>query len=363
MNHSLSSRERIITVLNGGVPDKVPVAPRLDIKWLDNAGPELAQAIIRTTDIFLYVDLLPDVGLYLGQEARERFRSETRGGLRHEELDTPKGKLTRLIHVESDMMDWAEKHFFDTPDDIEKALSIPYAPACVDLTEYRQWEQRVGQEGIVLAHVGDALCCPGLWFSPESFVIEACSDATGQVLQLMRRVNRSVLDITAYCLENGVRFFMQSGAELASQTIMGPEWFERFVTPFDKPVAELIRSRGGYTWCHCHGKIARIHGQLADLGIHVLSPCEKPPQGDITLAELKRDIGNKICLAGNLDDLALLASGNRDLIRAETLDCLQAGMPGGGFMLGGTEGCVFSKNTADGYLYMCELRDQYGRYE
>lgn len=362
MNHGLSSRERILTVLDGGVPDKVPVCPRLDPKWLDNAGPELAQTIMRTTDIALYVDLLPDFVLYFGQEARERFRSETRGALRYEELDTPKGILTRLIHIEPDMMDWAEKHFFETPDDVDKALSIPYTPGRVDLTEYRTWERRIGPEGIVLAHLADALCCPGLWFSPENYIIQACTEATDTVLRLMAHINRSILDVAAHCLDNGVRFFMQSGAELASQTLVGPEWFGRFVTPFDKPVAELIRRRGGYTWCHCHGKIAAIHRQLADLGIHVLSPCEKPPQGNITLAELKHSIGDQICLAGHLDDLSLLASGKRDLIRAETLACLQAGMPGGKFMLGGTEGCVFSKENAQGYLYMCELRDQFGVY-
>ncbi len=363
MTQIFSSQKRILAVLNNSIPDKVPVCPRLDPKWLQNAGPELAETIIRTTDVALYIDILPDVALFFGQEARDRFRSETRDGLRHEELDTPKGTLTRLIHIETDMMDWAEKNFFDTPEDVEKALSIPYAPAQIDLTEYRHWEQRIGAEGIVLAHVGNALCCPGLWFSPENFVMQACSDATELVLQLAARVNKSIMDVTTQCLDSDIRFFMQSGAELASQTIMGPEWFDRFITPFDKPVAELIRSRGGYTWCHCHGKISAIHKQLADLGIHVLSPCEKPPlQGNIELAELKRSIGGKVCLAGNLDDLALLASGNREQIRAETLACLTAGMPGGGYMLGGTEGCVFSRNTAEAYLYMCELRDQYGKY-
>ena len=153
-----------------------------------------------------------------------------------------------------------------------------------------------------------------------------------------------------------------SGPELASQTIMGPEWFPRFVSPYDSQVAQMIRRSGGYTWCHCHGKIAKIHKYLADLGIHVLSPCEKPPQGDIELAALKASIGRQVCLAGNLDDLSLISTSNRDIIRNESLACLKAGMPGGAYILGGTEGCVFSKENAEGYLYMCQLRDQFGVY-
>ncbi len=359
----MTSRERLTAVFERRIPDKVPVAPRLDPKWLQNAGPALADRIIRTTDIVLYLDLLPDVGLFLGQEAQERLRTETRGDLRTETLDTPKGPLTRVVRIEADMMDWAERHFFETADDLEKALAIPYAPARVDLAEYRRWDARVGEDGVVLAHVADALCCPGLWFSPEQFVVSACAESTDRVLELMARVNRSILDVTAACLAGGVRWFMQSGAELASQTLLGPEWFGRLVTPFDGPVAQTIRRAGGYTWCHCHGKISRVHRDLAALGAHVLSPCEQPPQGDISLADLKRSIGAEIALAGTLDDLALLASGDRPRIRAEALACIEAGMPGGGFLLGGTEGCVFSLANAESYLYLCELRDRFGRYE
>lgn len=360
---AMTSRERLTAAFNLQVPDKVPVAPRLNDLWLKNAGPALANKIVRTTDIALYVDFLPAHILFLGEEARRRYRAKTEGDLRYEELDTPKGKLTSRIRIEKTMMDWAEKHYFETPDDIEKALSIPYAPAKVDLTEYWKWDRQIGKEGVVLAHVADAVCCPGLWFNPEDFVVNACHAATDAVLKLMARVNQSILDVTRQCLDAGVKYFMQSGPELTSQTIMGPEWCGRLVTPFDKPVAELIRRAGGYTWCHCHGKIAKIHTQLADLGIHVLSPCEKPPQGDIDLKALKQSIGKKVCLAGNLDDEALIKTGDRELIRRAVLECLAAGMPGGGYILGGTEGCVFSKANAEGYLYMCELRDQFGKYK
>ncbi len=359
---TMTSRERITAAMELKIPDKTPMCPRIDPKWLENAGPKLAAEFLRVTDCAVYYDLLPDAVLYFGQEAAERLHSETAGSLRHETLDTPKGPLTRLIHIETDMMDWAEKHFFETPDDVEKAMSIPYVPPQLDLAGYWEWDARVGDDGIVMAHLADALCCPGLWFSPDNYVIHACVESTELVLKLMERVNRSILDVAGYCLDNGVRYFMQSGAELASQTMIGPEWCDQFVVQFDGPVAELVRARGGYTWCHCHGKIAGICEKLAGMGIHVLSPCEKPPQGNITLADLKRLVGGQVCLAGNLDDLALLASGDLARVRAEALDCLQAGMPGGGFMLGGTEGCVFSENTAAAYLFMASLRDEFGRY-
>ncbi len=153
-----------------------------------------------------------------------------------------------------------------------------------------------------------------------------------------------------------------AGAELCSQTIMGPEWFSQLVAPYDKELINLVKSGGGYIWYHCHGKIAKIHKEIADLGFDILTPCEKPPQGDITLKELKESIGDKVCLAGNLDDLTILATGDKELIKKEAIDVLENAKEGGGFLLGGTEGCVFSPENAEGYLQMCEIRDEYGVY-
>lgn len=358
----MTSRERLLTAFRGGIPDKVPVGPRLDSKWLENAGETLARRIIRTTDIVFYVDLSPDYVHFFGEEARRRCAIRTENEVRIEEIETPKGKLTRRIRIEKDMMDWAEKPFFEGPEDVEKALSIPFEPIRLDASEYEAWDERIGEEGIVLAHIPDALCCPGLGFTPDQFLIHTCATHTDLILQLLEKVSANILHTAGAVLDLGIRWIMISGPELASQTIMGPQWFPRLVTPFDTPLAGLIRERGGVTWCHCHGKIRAVHKDLAATGIHVLTPCEKPPQGDITLRELKESIGKRVCLAGNLDDLGLLASGNLKLVEQQSRECLDAAMEGGGFVLGGTEGCVFSKETAESYLFMCEVRDRYGVY-
>lgn len=211
----MTSKERIVAAFELKIPDKVPVCPRLNELWLRNAGESLAREIIHATDIAFYVDMLPDHVLYLGKDARGRCREEVKGSLRHKTIETLKGTLTSVIHIEQNMMDWAEKHFFETVEDIDKVLSIPYRPPALDFTEYRDWEKKIGDEGIVMAHIGDALCCPGLWFSPEEYVIQACHENTDLVCRLLERVNRSIMDVTKQCLDAGIRFFMMSGTGLA----------------------------------------------------------------------------------------------------------------------------------------------------
>ncbi|MDP6777303.1 MAG: uroporphyrinogen decarboxylase family protein [Candidatus Latescibacteria bacterium] len=358
----MNSRERLITAFEGRLPDRVPVTPRVDPKWMDNAGDAWAGRIIRETDIALYLDVVPDTVLYLGEAAR-RALSVTQGdGMRTEVIRTPNGPLTRTLSVEAEMMDWATVHFFGCADDVGKALSLPLDPPEVDLSEYDAWERRIGDEGIVGVHLFDPLCCPGLWFSPEEYLIHACVTHTELVEELLVRVLENMVSFVQICLDRGVRHFLMAGAELACQTLMGPKWFSRLVTPYDAPLVDQVREGGGYVWYHCHGKIAHIHREMADLGFHVLTPCEKPPHGDIELAELKASVGHRVCLAGNLDDLDLLSSDRVDEIDRRAQECLADAMDGGRFILAGTEGCVFSPQNAEGYLRMCRVRDEVGCY-
>ena len=358
----MKSRERILSVFNHEIPDKVPVTPRFDTKWFNNAGVEYTDKIIKTTDIALYVDTIPDYVLYLGEETRANLISHDDGTMKSEIIRTPKGEIKRTLQLEKYMMDWATEHFFKSPEDIEKVLSIPYSPPEPDFSEYDKWEERIGDEGIVGVHLMNALCCPGLWINPEDYIVYACVSHTDMVKEITARVNENLKRYVQLCLDYGIRHFLMAGAELCSQTIMGPEWFSRLVAPYDRELIEAVKSGGGYIWYHCHGKIARIHEEMAELGFDVLTPCEKPPHGDITLRKLKKSIGKKVALAGNLDDLNVLATGDRDMIERETVSCLEQAKEGGGFLLGGAEGCIFSPENAEGYLWMCEIRDKYGMY-
>ncbi len=358
----MTSRERIIQVFDGKIPDKVPVTPRLDTKWFNNAGEEYTEKIIDKLDSYLYVDVLPDFILYFGEYARKNLETNTSGDLRKETIHTPKGPITRVLHLEKSMMDWATEHFFKSPEDIEKALSIPFEPAEPDLSEYNEWNDRIGDNGIVSVGYHNALCCPGLWLSPEDFLMYACCYHTDLVKEVLAKVTDNLIVYAQSCLDAGIRHFLVSGGELCSQTLMGPEWFSQLITPYDGKMIKYARERGGYIWYHSHGKLSKVIEMMADLGAHVISPVEKPPQGDITLPELKKLVGGKVTLAGNLDDQTVLATGDRDLIIREAKECLEAGMPGGRYLLGGTEGCVFSPENAEGYLLMTEIRDQYGVY-
>ena len=82
--------------------------------------------------------------------------------------------------------------------------------------------------------------------------------------------------------------------------------------------------------------------------------------GDITLAEARERVGDKICLNGNLDPL-VLQDGSLEDARREAERCLDEGMAGGGYVT--TTGDEVPPTTKlDNLKAMVEMAEEYGRY-
>ena len=69
-----------------------------------------------------------------------------------------------------------------------------------------------------------------------------------------------------------------------------------------------------------------------------------------------------MCLKGNINIGGALSLGTPDEVRAETLACIQAGKPGGAFILS-TSNSIMSCILPENYVAMIETLRQYGSYE
>jgi len=55
--------------------------------------------------------------------------------------------------------------------------------------------------------------------------------------------------------------------------------------------------------------------------------------GDVDLEKVKNDIGDRVCLKGNIDLLNVIKRGTPELIREKVKEAIQIASPGGGFIL------------------------------
>ncbi len=164
---------------------------------------------------------------------------------------------------------------------------------------------------------------------------------------------KAQMDAGAECLTMCADYCFNDGPFLS------PKMFSEFVTPYLHRLIETHRKNGAYVIKHTDGDIMPILDQLVSCNPHALHSID--PQARVDLGEIKRLIGDKICLAGNVN-CGLLQTGTDDEVRADIMRSLNDGMPGGGYIFC-TSNVAFKGMPPERYEMMLEMRKTYGRYE
>ena len=140
---------------------------------------------------------------------------------------------------------------------------------------------------------------------------------------------------------------------------LSPKMFSEFVTPYLHRLIEAHRENGAYVIKHTDGNIMPVLDQLVSCRPHALHSID--PQAKVSLAEVKKLIGDKVCLAGNVN-CGLLQTGTDDEVKADIMRSLRDGMPGGGYIFC-TSNVAFKGMPPERYSVMMDMRKVYGRYD
>ena len=80
---------------------------------------------------------------------------------------------------------------------------------------------------------------------------------------------------------------------------LSPKMFDEFVTPYLIQLVTGYRDMGFYVIKHTDGNIMPILDSLVDANPHALHSLD--PQGGVNLGQVKRRVGDKLCLIGNVN--------------------------------------------------------------
>jgi uroporphyrinogen decarboxylase len=124
----------------------------------------------------------------------------------------------------------------------------------------------------------------------------------------------------------------------ASGDLISPRTFKTYCLPYLQPLIQWFKEHGVYTWLHICGDTTDKLDLIADTGTDCFSLDYK-----VDVATAKEKVGHRVCLAGNVDPVSRLDQGTPETVREASLACLEAGSPGGGFIL--TTGCDVTPMT------------------
>ena len=116
-----------------------------------------------------------------------------------------------------------------------------------------------------------------------------------------------------------------------SSLLISPEHFrEFFLQPFHRLVTGL-KSFGVPVIMHNDGNIWDVLDDLVNTGIDGYHPVEKAASMDLKI--VKQKYLGRICPIGNVNNKTTMVSGTPEDVIKETRECLETGMPGGGYIL------------------------------
>lgn len=131
---------------------------------------------------------------------------------------------------------------------------------------------------------------------------------------------------------------------------ISPAMFAEFITPYLCEVVDKIHSLGVKAMLHSDGDLRKILDQLVSTGIDGLQSID--PQGNMDLSEVKRLYGDRLFLMGNVHT-AMMQSENEEQIRTNVRQSIAVGKPGGGYILS-TSNCIFNGMPLGSYRIMLD---------
>ncbi len=346
-----TSRQRLLTALRLGQPDRVPVTlyeldPFSETQW-QATDPTYARVRAAARDLQDSISFAPlSLGPFLSDPNAEgsgdglstRKWIEDGATFVETRVETPAGRTLTAIsrHNPGVHSPWRIKAFVEDDDDLAAFLSLPDSWPAPDHSAADAAEATLGENGLVLYSLGDPIGVV-LGVIPFSLYAEWSATASGRskvraLLDLMHwRTYRLVEYLTSRARGRVYRFW---GPEYAGPSLMPPRLFREYVVDYLADIVALVRRSENTALVHCHARLDAILDMIAEIGPDGLEPieCRPAPSGDVDLADVKRRIGDRICLMGNIQG-PLLETGEAAEVERAVRQAIDEGAPGGGFIL------------------------------
>ncbi|MFH0919879.1 MAG: uroporphyrinogen decarboxylase family protein [Fibrobacterota bacterium] len=372
----MNSRERLLKALECGIPDRVPVSTyelcghnSANFENSDPSYESLMDYIREKTDAITMWNPVSNETFWHSSAKVDKKTDKKKNAdgseTTRETIKTKKGPLTRVTkRMPGVHTPWRTEHWCKTPDDIKKMLEIPFEPLSYAIEDYGRICFEAEEHGIIMSSVPDAFRLAIELFEFGEATVWALTE-TEQFEEVIEVMHERVMENLAQLMdETPVDLYRITGPEYATPPYLPPNFFEKYVLPFDKEMVDFIHEQGKKVRIHSHGKIGSVLDYILATGADGLDPCEPPPDGDITLAALKKKTTGKMCLFGNLE-VKILEAGSTDDVKKAVRTAMDEAKAGGGFIIMPTAAPIntpLSKKTEENYRVFIDTALETGKY-
>lgn len=363
----MNSRERFLTAIACGVPDRVPLhfrefgfRPPEDLRWRDEFERVERWAglgVDPTLDVSCPWSMHPDVRT---RSRREAPSVEEPYPLLHKEYETPAGVMTQIVRKADDDLGpgWPRQSeevqlFSDFnvpryikpavtgPEDLPKLRYILCEPTAEQTARFRAHMKRVREfadaHGTLTVGWGPSGMDAAIWLcGVEGAILAAVDDPV---------YFHELLDIIQEWDKTRCRLLLDEGVDLVNRRawydttdFWSPPLYRCFIAPRLKELADIVHDADRKLAYTMTAGIMPVLDMFKEIGFDLLFYVD-PVQGGVDLRVVKQKLGGHIAVHGGLNAAVTMGRGSRDEIRREVFNAVEILAPGGGFIL--SPDCMF----------------------
>ncbi|MDC7232979.1 MAG: uroporphyrinogen decarboxylase family protein [Spirochaetales bacterium] len=356
----MTGRERLLTVLNRDIPDRVPVSFFVTEEYLSYFYPQ-KEKVNRLQDA---VDCARHYGFDICTRENQFVRPYwLKQNYPNWEIDEKRWvendvyNIKSTITTPSGVLEQLEVAPYDerTQSGIHTHTSEFFIKGEEDFEIFRKYFPRESAESIAQRHEAAALArkvvgetgITAPWGAGGVYnTVTTCRDMQEVMMDPLLKPDfyKEIMEFFTSWIRKDYEIMCETGYDafgiqgnIANGGLMGEEFFMEHVYPYEKEITTAVRDAGKFTIYHNCGYARNLYPCYKALGMDVWETISPLPMGDNTLSEAKEYFGDSLILSGGLDQVEFLKTATPDQVHAKVKELVETGKEGGHYIFAASD--------------------------
>lgn len=369
----MTNRERLLAILDGKPPDRIPWIPRLEIWYTAH---RVAETLPEQYQNMTLRQIQKDIGVGASGRTGRVFTTRVKGVDVIERRDglmctteyiTPVGMVSETTRRTPDLdrvgiAPLVVDKLLTRPEDYDTVMymveNTEYYP-CYE--EFSAYDRDIGDDGLPMVSVGDV---PFHHFLADLAGYEKAYldmfDFPENVERLLRTIEGVYRERMWPLVAQSPARLILHGAHFSSQTTP-PNYYDKYITPYVREFTEYMHQHGKTVAQHADNDSKEILQQLADSGYDMQECFTTAPMVPCTLKEARQKWGTKMIIFGGVPSVMLEPRVSDEAFDAYMFDVFRTIAPGEAFILGVADN-VMPTSLISRIRRISEMVEEYGAY-
>jgi len=370
----MTNRERVLAILDGRPPDRIPWIPRLSIWYTAH---RIAGTLPERYADWELRDIERD--LQMGTPARDGrvFETQYRDvDIRSTQLNeadtlvehvTPVGTVATLLRSSKELRDKGIRqmdveHLIKGHEDYRVVeFMVEHTEFRPVYEEYEAYDADIGDDGLPMVNAGD---CPfHTWlrdyvgYNHAYYHLSDYPDRVERLLELMTQRDRETL--WPILAESPAKLFLH-GAHFDSY-MTPPPVYEKYIRPYYRELTHYLHQHGKKVCMHADADSRLLLHLIRDSGYDVAETFTTAPMVSCTLEEARAAFGEDVIIWGAVPSVILEPEYSDDYLESYMRDLIRTIAPGNAFILGVADN-VMPRASVERLRRISAMMEEWGTY-